>query len=120
MLTPPPVDRNRAEKLIKVVCGDGEDAADRAAAELVKLGSGIRPLIEVALKGDLDADARIRLLAARSKVPGPDPVEEARRAPRVVALLKQMGTKKAEALLADMVAGKFGDVWTRAAKATER
>jgi WD40 repeat protein len=115
-LTPPPVDAKRAEGLLRIVNGDADTAADKAAADLVRLGPGVRPLIDKALQGKLDPDARLRLIVALSKLPKPDPAEEALRAPRVVSVLKQIGTKEAKALLADLAAGKAGRTWTTAAK----
>jgi hypothetical protein len=53
-------------------------------------------------------------------LPAPDPEEETPRAPRVVAVLKQIGSKQAEAFLAYLADGKFGDVWKKAAKADSK
>jgi WD40 repeat protein len=99
LLTPPPVDAKRVAKLLEAVRGDDKEKAAEAVQELVKLGAGVRPLIDEALKSEADADLKLKLLLARSKVPGPDPNEEALRAPRLVAALGRAGTGEARALL---------------------
>src|SRR5262249_49388216 len=87
----PPVDAKRAGELIKAACGEDEDSAKKSTEDLVKLGLGVRPLIEKALKGDIDADAKLRLLTARARVSVSDRAEEALRGPRVVGVLRQLG-----------------------------
>jgi WD40 repeat protein len=116
VLTPPPVDAKRTAKLIETAAGEDKDAAAKAVAELAKLGAGVRALIDKAIAAEQDAEARLRLFVVRRHVPGPDEEEEAARAPRLVAVLRQLDTPLARALLADMAGGKFGNPWRDAAR----
>jgi WD40 repeat protein len=120
LLTRPPVDAKRATKLIEVALGKDRVASENAVAELVKLGEGVRHLIDNALKAERDAGAWLRLFAVRRRLPGPDETEESVRAPRIVSLLRQLDSQRARALLADIAGGRFGNVWRDAAKVKER
>jgi len=76
------------------------------------------PLLKAALDGNLSNVQRSRIETILAELAPFDGDEQ--RAPRVVDVLKQIGTKAADTLLADMAAGEFGNVWQKAAEADSK
>jgi hypothetical protein len=91
----------------------GQSSFDLKSAE--RLLREIRPLLRDSLDGKLDEVKRGRIETVLRELAKFE--DDEYRAPHVVFLLQQFGSKQARALLADMAAGKFGDVWQKAAKA---
>jgi hypothetical protein len=98
----------------------GEDARTRAKSEqqLLDLGHPVVPALREALPGlDADVGLRVRLILSNFSEGNAD--ERARRAERGVAVLKQIGTPRALALLRLLRAGEADDPWTKAARAAK-
>jgi HEAT repeat protein len=118
LLLPPAGVRERYARLLDQLADEDAKVHDRAKEALVGMGeSVVVPLIDRSLQDALEPYQRQRLRAVRARLTTDDEAAEARRAAVVVAALRQIGTAKADALLAELARDKAGRVWADAAKA---
>jgi hypothetical protein len=116
----PPVgtaDRKQVERLLADLDRDDFAVREKAAAELVRLGRPAEPMLRRALKGELSAEVRHRVVSILDRLKADFPRSERLRVRRAVEALEHAATPEALKVLQGLARGNADALETREARA---
>ncbi len=111
-----PLDMGKVQRWLRDLDSNDFPTREQGTAELLKLGTQVKPWIEKQLAAEHPVEVRRRLERILEQLSGPDPPPEELRQSRAVEVLYQLGTPEARDLLEALSRGADDAPLTRDAR----